>query len=136
MRSLFVLVMINLLTNSALGVTIEVLGKGGARLFQAQTNFDLPTTVGVVSTEMFNASAVPYEGGVYGISKLYDLGQDIDVLSDNEMKAYGWCFSLDGAVPDTMPDQTAIAEQDAAITWYYSYAHYKDGNWIGQCAKD
>ena len=74
-----------------------------------------------------------FEGGTYGITQMFGLGNDIDVISNEEMKAYGWCFSLDGVVTETMADDTLILSQDSKLRWFYGYAHHLRGEWIAQC---
>lgn len=131
--------LILVLTVGSLGahaVTVEVIGKNGTPLLNHSRISTLPSHVGQISVEVFDEKSVTYQGGIFGISAMFGLGQDIEVISDSEMKAHGWCFALDGAVPETMPDQTPVARQDSTIVWYYAYAHYKDGAWIGQCVRN
>lgn len=117
-------------------VTVKITVKKGQELLNSKIESVMPSTVGDISVQVFDAAQIKYEGGSYGFSKIYDLGQDIDVISDTEMKAYGWCFAINGEVPETMPDKTEVLHQESVIEWYYAYAHYKGGEWIGQCVRD
>ena len=116
-------------------VTVEVLGQRGEQLLKQNLDATLPTNAGEVTIAIFDQYKVPYVGSTAGIAEIYNLKQEIRFVSDTEMKAYGWCFSIDGVVVDTMPDQTLVSTNDSVIQWYYAYAHYKDGQWIGQCVK-
>lgn len=117
-------------------ISFKVIGKNREVLLRQEKSVGLPSSIGQISLDIFDDKKIPYVGGVYGFASLFNLGQDIDVISDTEMKAYGWCYSVDGLVPETMADQTVLGHQDAVIEWYYAYAHYKDGVWIGQCVKN
>ncbi len=121
---------------SVQAVTIKVIGEKGAMLFESKIESQIPSDVGTVSVLAFDLGHVDYEGDSSSISKIYNLGQNIEVVSDTEMKAHGWCFAINGQVPETMPDKTEVLNQDTTIEWYYAYAHYKDGDWIGQCVRD
>lgn len=137
MRQLFPILFISLFGLNSQAIHIQVVGKNGILLYQNEVTLELPTHVGEATVQAFNRDHVPYEGTVHGIKQIYDLKQDIEIISDTEMKAYGWCFSIDGETPDTMPDQTAITNQNSHIRWYYAYARYKDGDWVGtMCTED
>jgi hypothetical protein len=135
MKYLMSVLLLCLAALNAGAVNLKIFGKQGELLFESEIQTSLPSDVGTSSIQAFDAGHIRYEGGVSGISKIFELGQDIDVLSDTEMKAYGWCFAVNGSAPDTMPDQTPVISQDTKIEWYYAYAHYKNGLWIGQCVR-
>ncbi len=120
----------------AQALTLEIIGKRGASLLKTNQQISLPTNVGQVSFQILQENKIPFHGGSYGFDSIFNLGQDIKAISDVEMKAYGWCFSIDGFVPETMADKTPMPDTNSSIIWFYAYAHYKDGRWIAQCHKD
>ena len=117
-------------------VTLSVVGEKGDVRFQQKMKTALPITVGEATVEIFENFDVPFEGSVYGISEIYRIAGRMDQISDSEMKAYGWCFAIDGVVPETLTNDTLITESNSNIEWFYAFAHYKDGKWIGQCVRD
>ena len=127
--------LISIATFSAQAIHFQITDQNGQSLFKTQWSVQTPTNIGDVTIEIFNKFQIPFSGSKYGISQINGKGQDIEVISDNEMKAYGWCFEVDGLIPETMPDQTALESNSVEIEWFYAYAHYKDGNWIGQCVR-
>ena len=56
----------------------------------------------------------------------------MEVLSDTDMRSYGWCFEVDGKVPESYPDSIPL-KGVKKITWFYAYAEYVKGEWISQC---
>lgn len=124
-----------LLSIQSLAVTFLVTGKNSESLLKTQVTTALPKNLGEISISVFDDLHIPYKGGTYGLTELFGLGQTTEIISDTEMKAYGWCFSINKLTPDTMSDQTMVNENSDVIHWYYAYAHYKDGLWIGQCVK-
>jgi hypothetical protein len=134
MRMTFLILLLSIaLAFEAQAVQVRIVGKNSTTVFESEVTAQFPTNVGNLSIEAFDAGGVPYEGGASGVSKIFDMGQDIEIISDWEMKAYGWCFSIDGLVPDTMADTTPVTNQESIIQWFYAYAHYDRDNWIAQC---
>lgn len=126
-------IMLYLCGPAAHAVTLQVIGQKGQLLFTGESVPSLPSNIGQISLDVFDKQKIAYDGSVDGIVALFGLGQEIEVISKTEIKAHGWCFSIDGHVPNTMADETVVSSQDTVIQWYYAYAHYKDGEWIGQC---
>ncbi len=129
-------VFILLISSGAHAVTVKITGKNRAALFETEIASPIPSDVGSVTIVAFDAAKIPYQGSSNGISKIYDLDQQVEVVSNIEMRAYGWCFAIDGQVPETMPNNTDVLTQQTVVEWYYAYAHYKSGDWIGQCVRD
>lgn len=134
-RFIFLILSLSLSTVAS-AVTFEVLGQKGEILLKQELYATIPIKLGELSLQVFDRHHVPYSGGSYGFSSIFNMNQFVVVISDNEMKAYGWCFSVNSQVPDTMADETVVLEQKSVIQWFFGYAHYKDGQWILQCAKE
>lgn len=114
-------------------VTLKVIGKNGEVLFSGDKDVSLPQTVGQVSVVFFNANQIPFVGDIDGIVSVYGLGSDLDLISDTDMKAYGWCYSVNGVVPEDFVHKVNIDEQKTELVWFFAYAYYKAGQWIQQC---
>lgn len=117
----------------AQAVTLKVIGKNGEVLFSGENEIALSHTVGQVSVEFFNTNQIPFVGDIDGIVSIYGLGSDLDLISDTDMKAYGWCYSIDGIVPDDFVHKINIIDQKTELIWFYAYAYYKAGVWTAQC---
>lgn len=115
-------------------LSLKIVGNQGEVLFYSdKVQISTPTNVGEYSVRVFEHFDIPFEGSIYGVSKIFDLGQELDLISDREMKAYGWCFSIDGVTPESLIHDTTIYSDSSEIIWYYAYAHYESGDWTGQC---
>ena len=119
----------------AKAVEVRVTGPNNTALFSQNTNVAFPVNVGEATLEAFERFEIPFEGGTYGFSKIFEFGNELKTISKSEMKAYGWCFSVDGVTPETMADETPIRGTEKLIEWYYAYAHFKEGLWISQCVR-
>lgn len=93
--------------------------------------------VGNLSIEVLEKAQIPYQGTYKGIYQIQDspVGLDaMEVISDHEMLSYGWCFEVDGEMPDVYPDEIAL-KGVRRIRWIYGYAQYLNGEWVTQCKK-
>ena len=127
----FALVVLFSFTSNAL--TFKVIGKDNEVLFQTETETTVPQTVGQISVELFNQNKIPFVGDIDGIVSVYEMGSYLDLISDTDMKAYGWCYSVNGVVPEDFVHKVNISAQETELIWFYAYAYYKAGDWIAQC---
>jgi hypothetical protein len=56
----------------------------------------------------------------------------LEVISNSEMRAYGWCYEVNGAQPAVMPDK-AILKGGEHVRWFYAFSHYVAGKWVSVC---
>lgn len=105
-------------------------------LYSFQEESTLGKSVGEVSVEFFDSNAIEYQGTKEGMNSILatPTGMDaIEVISDTEMKAYGWCYKINGFEPAEFPHKVFIESEKDTIYWFFGYAHYKEGHWISQC---
>ncbi len=57
----------------------------------------------------------------------------LELVSRSEMRAYGWCFYVNGVQPDVYPDKVKLIKSITSVTWVFSYAHYFEGQWLSMC---
>ena len=117
-----------------------VLSRDGTVRLNQSLSWPLPTNVGQVTFDVFTNAAragrLTFQGYPSGIVAIDGEGNDEVVISDREMKAYGWCFSVNGITPSTMPDRTPLLTENVQIVWYYAFAHYLNGAWVSMCERD
>ena len=125
-----------LLPHPLLAVTMSVEYQGQVLLDAEAGEVSYPIHVGALTERVFQSQSVPYEGSELGMSSIFEIEQYLDILSKSEMKAYGWCFSVDGTVPETLTHQTWIDNPKSHVRWFFAHAHYVSGVWLNQCAED
>ncbi|MCK6596194.1 MAG: DUF4430 domain-containing protein [Bacteriovoracaceae bacterium] len=92
-------------------------------------------TVGDLTIHTFNKNGIPYLGNERGINVIFNspIGDaSLEVISDTEMRAYGWCFFVNGEVSMEYADETYLNPGDK-VEWIYSYALYSKGEWKSMC---
>lgn len=100
---------------------------------------DVGSSIGELTIRMLDEYQVPYLGSEQGFNSILNSPTGLDamvVISDNEMKAYGWCFEINGEIPEVYPNEVFINSTSDKVLWFWGYAHYKNGEWIAQCARD
>lgn len=96
------------------------------------------TSVGELTIKVLDQLAIDYQGNERGIHSILNspLGNDaLVIISAQEMKAYGWCYQVNGVTPELFPHEILIEDENDEILWFWGYAHYLNGDWIAQCAK-
>ncbi len=127
-----------LLFSSALWAqSLEVVGPCEKRPFATyeQTEFRAQS-VGAFTLEGLDQLGLRYEGTERGLNTIEDsvVGMDaLEILSDTEMRAYGWCFSINGQVPEEFADVIPLTSATDKVVWFFAFAHYLEGEWIAQC---
>ena len=97
---------------------------------------DLSDSAGKISVDIFDSNKIAYVGSEEAMAMIANspIGLDaMEVLSDTKMRAYGWCFSVNGIVPDVLPSKTYLSAQDDYISWFYAYSTYDRGLWLDYC---
>ena len=92
--------------------------------------------VGATTINALRELQIPYQGSETGIASINGLGSDLEVVSDTKMKAWGWCFAIDGKKSDKMPNQSPMPSDAKILKWFYAYALYDQGSWGGYCLQD
>lgn len=125
---------------SALAFDVQFIDPCSNRpLISEQFSYVRKTNVGEMSLRALDENQVIYQGTAQGLSQIFGspIGMDaMVVISDNEMLSYGWCFEVDGKIPEVYPDSYIIKPTTKNVKWFYGYAHYLDGKWVGQCLKN
>ncbi len=116
--------------------TFKVIGAQGELIFSQKFSLQVPRTVGQVTIEIFQKNQIPHKGSDEGILQIFGLEQEIQVISESAIKAYGWCYSVDGKLSEFMPDQAQLSPETRELLWFYGYAYYQNGEWVGQCERD
>ncbi len=121
---------------TAWGVTLSIIGPCSATPEYKSTQALLkPTTVGQFTIEFLDNNQIPYVGSEEGLNSILNTPYDkkaIEVLGENEMRAYGWCYSVDGLEPAVMPHEFEL-KGDETVIWWYAFSHWKAGQWLTYC---
>lgn len=128
-----------LITTNSFAVTIEFIGPCDEKPFMRKTLSSVhEQTLGELTINLLEKEKIAYLGTEKGLNQVLNspIGLDaLEVIKDDEMMAYGWCFEVDGKIPELYPDEIRLDGKFNHIKWFYGYAHYLKGIWISQCQK-
>lgn len=126
-------------TFSALAYEVNFIGPCSSEpLFTTEVAWEQEQNVGRMSLDVLNDFQIPYQGTVEGLNQIFNtpIGREaMEIISDHEMLAYGWCYAVDGVVPELLAHEFKIGAEAKVVSWFYAFAHYKNGEWIAQCQK-
>lgn len=94
-----------------------------------------PMSLGQVTMLILHKESLPYVGSDRGLNSLLQTptgDKSLELISDSQMKAYGWCFEVDGRLPDELAHQFQLKGPEH-LRWFYGFAEYKDGEWVSFC---
>ncbi|KHD88505.1 MAG: hypothetical protein OM95_08315 [Bdellovibrio sp. ArHS] len=130
-KSIFALLL--LASSYSQAVTWEVYGPcDNQPVHQGKVDVDLKKSVGEISVAIFEVNKIPFVGGPEGMSSIINtpMGlESLEIVSNTVMRAYGWCFAVNGTTPNKMPNVLNLRSQDDKIVWYYAYTTNKENVW-------
>lgn len=122
----------------SLALTWKVFGAcANTPVHQGEVAADLQKSVGAITVDIFNENKIPFLGAAEGMNSILNtpIGMDaIEVVSENEMRVYGWCYSVNGKDPVQMPHEIKFQKQTDQLIWYYGYSTNKNNEWTDYCS--
>ena len=129
------LIILLLSTNLFANVNIEFIGAcDSVPLHQEQVSFS-PSNVGQLTVDVLERNNIPFQGSKEGLRSIFNLttqDNELIIISDREMLAYGWCYKINGFAPELYPHKVDLSDNDH-IQWYFAFSRYLDGEWVSQC---
>lgn len=102
-----------------------------------EVSADSPTsTLGDFTVDILQKNQIPFQGDRSGIKAIFDSptgDEALEILSDSQMRAYGWCVTVNGLQPGRMPDEVPLTGSGNHIVWFYAFAFYDKGEWKSFC---
>ena len=92
--------------------------------------------VGELTIATLTKFGIPFQGSKEALNSVFSTpvgAEALENLGNGEMRAYGWCYAVDGISPEVFPHETRIDPETKEITWTFGFAHYYRGEWVTQC---
>lgn len=137
-RSLFLFLSILSLNASAVVFEIKNLCDNES-YFKTEVSVFAPTTLSHLSLNIFESHNIPYAGAETGINHILNTKVGLEAYEifgeeNMSMRVYGWCYSINGVVPEVMMNQVTIeAKNEDHVIWFYGYAEVYKNDWLSQC---
>lgn len=130
------LILLTLLSFSSHAVELKFIGPCDENFIMRTLVTEEFSNVGELTVATLTKFSIPFKGTHEGFNSIFNTPtgmETMEVLSDEEMRAYGWCYSVDGVAPEVYPHEAPVTSETKTITWTYGFAHYYKGEWISQC---
>lgn len=117
-------------------VEVKFIGPCEADYIMKTSMPDEFTNVGEATVAALTKFSIPFTGSAKDIASAFGTpvgDASVEVISDIEMRAYGWCFEVDGMAPEVYPNEVNL-NGVKTITWWFGYASYLNGEWVTQCS--
>ena len=91
--------------------------------------------MGDITIDFLESENISYEGSRESIGQIAEIpseSNELIIISDVEMLAYGWCYKINNVAPENYPHQVEVLPGDK-IVWYFAYSRYLKGKWVSQC---
>ncbi len=93
------------------------------------------SSLGQIMIEILDYNRIEYQGNTQGINSLLGTAvglESYEVLSDERMRVYGWCYSVNGQNIEKLMSNYFPTKSDN-IRWFYAYAEIIKNDWISYC---
>jgi hypothetical protein len=121
---------------SATAASYEIVGPCSATpVAQGEMNVAQGTTVGDFTKTILDQQKIPYKEAGAGFSSILSTpvgAASVEYLNASELRAYGWCYSVDGVEPSLMPGEYVLQGEET-IRWWYAFSHLVKGEWVSYC---
>lgn len=96
-----------------------------------------PTTVSDVVKFFFPSFNIPYSATETSMIQIYNTptGEEaIEIINQDHYRVYGWCYQVDGVMPEVTMDQYPVDPVSTHIVrWFYGFAEYINNQWVNYC---
>ena len=119
----------------ALSQTLTIKAPCSNDILWRQDLSELPQNLGKATITTLTASGLQYQGTEQGINQINNSPMGLaamEVISATEMYSYGWCYQINGVIPEVYPQEIELSSQDEVV-WFYGFARLENGQWISQC---
>lgn len=133
----FVVMLLLAIEGPLWAITVEIKNPcGGPPWLLTQHKLEDPKSVGALTLEIFDQAQINYLGSELGINSINNTptGSDaLEVISDRQMRAYGWCYAIDNEVSGGLAHEQMIDNNQSHLVWFFGFAYYLDGDWVTMC---
>lgn len=132
------IILLALVSTSAFAHTIEFIGPCSEKPLYSQEIAPKFETVGDLTLYVLDKNNIPYIGNEQGLNSVFNtpMGDEaLEIISDTEMRAYGWCFFIDGKMTTEYADKVYLKTTIKKLQWVFGYAHFVKNEWVSMCEK-
>lgn len=124
------------LSLSVFAVELKFIGPCSIEFIMKVNVDEAYTDVGTLTISTLSKFSIPHQGTPEGLVSAFETpfgDEAIEVISDEELRAYGWCFAVDDIAPEVYPHEAPITAETKSVVWTFGFARFYKGEWVTQC---
>ncbi len=93
-------------------------------------------SVGDLTIEVLDEHMIKYKGSEKSMIQIFGspIGDKaFKIVDDETLLAFGWCYSIDGVIPDKYPDEVLVSKKIKKIRWFYGSSKNYKNKWVDMC---
>jgi len=97
---------------------------------------DYGLNMGKITVNFLHENNINFQGSEAGISQILKTpigDKSLVIIDDMTMLAFGWCYSINGVVPDKYADKVIYSSGVEQIIWFYGYSRNTSNKWVNMC---
>jgi hypothetical protein len=125
-----------ILSTSAQAVELKFIGPCQEEFIMKTEVKDEFDNVGELTIATLTKFGIPFQGSPEGLASAFQTptGKEaLEIVSKDEIRAYGWCYSVDGVSPEVYPHEAFISSDTRSVVWHFGFARSYKGQWVTQC---
>jgi hypothetical protein len=138
MKYLILFLALGLFPYKALALTFEVQDPCSGKVVYQKNLEGHHGNVGQLTLSQLEDWGIDFIGSELGIHTMLGtpVGDEaLEIINRLEMRSYGWCYQVDGFIPEVLPPYFELNNSHKRVVWFFGFAHYKAGEWVSQCEK-
>jgi hypothetical protein len=138
MKKLILLIVTIFVSLPSLALEFKVLNIcENTAVYETSIQLEHNSTVGDLSLYFLERAGLDFAGNRNGVNTLLGtvVGDEaMEIISNEQMRVYGWCYEVNGKYPEMLMSEFIIEpNQVQSITWFYGYAELIKHDWISYC---
>ncbi|MEK6705519.1 MAG: hypothetical protein AABZ06_07000 [Bdellovibrionota bacterium] len=127
--------LLGLLSSSSFAITWDLIGIAPKPIATGIKEVDLHQTVAVITVDLLKEiTAIHFKADEKGIAELNGLkSETYSNVAEGWIKVTGWCYSINSSLGTNYANEAYFTSQQDHLRWFYGYAYFTDGKWVGYC---
>jgi hypothetical protein len=130
------ILLLSSISHLSFALEFQVLDPCSGKVVLSEQHGSSNASVGELSERVLTRTFGDFIGSSLGVNTMLGtpIGQEaLEIISRREMRSYGWCYAVDGVVPEVYPLNFPLSNVQKSVQWFFGYAFYDSGEWLTQC---
>lgn len=124
---------------SGFALEVKFLGKSAKPIAKVDVQILAGQTAGQVTfrtlTDLQAQGKLKFIGSEASVESINELSTHQEFVDATHLRVYGWCYQVDGKIPDVIAGEFTLTSSQRKLLWYFAYATFDTslGQWTEGC---